>query len=456
MNTSLPYRKNNEINIINYCIQDCILTKKLGVLLIETIVKVEIPLPRYLISSASLSKQYFRLNSFIPTISHIPENILQISFDCYYGGRFEMFKRGTFDKLYLYDIVSQYPSFIKKLLSLRDGLWKKVNKIPKKECYGYFNVKVNIPKNYKIPTIPMKHKGVNKFPVGIIEKWLTWYDIDLIRDYIIEVKEGYIFCESALCKSNSKNNHRPFKDKIDFLFRKKQQLKGKSRDLEYNIVKLCMNAFYGCLIEIHKQIDEFNRTFLSAGMLFNSVYASQITAFGRWSVIKDIPKDKYDDIIAIHTDSLISDTSLDKYIDLGKELGQWNLEQKGKGIIINTGMYQIDKLVKTRGIPKKFIKDWFTFCSKNKNKKIKTFKITSMRKLSRALIKDKNLTKVNTMVKDKRSVNVNSDTKRDWLREFENFNDLLCSQIDSYPYYSYDNYKELHPNPLCVAYRYEF
>lgn len=457
LNTSLNYWKKREKKIIEYCIQDCILTKKLGLLLIESIEKVGLPLPKYLVSSASLSKHFFRHNGFIPTISHIPENILQISYDCYFGGRFEMFKRGFFEKAFLYDKVSQYPFFIKDLLSLRDGLWKKTTVIPMNQCLGFFNVKIDIPKDYLIPTIPIRHNGVNKFPNGKIEKWLTWYDIDLIRDYIIEVKEGYVFYESALCKSNPKNNHKPFYDKIELLFEKKKELKRNSLDLDYNIVKLCMNALYGCFIEIHKNYDVFDNFELNSGVLFNCVYASLITAFGRWSVIKDIPKEKYKHIIAIHTDSLISDIPLEKYLDIGIELGQWNKESKqnDKGIILNTGMYQIGYLVKTRGIPKKFIKNWLRFCLKNKQLNIKTFEINHMRKLSEGLIRDKTLEQVNTIVKDIRSVNCNSDTKRHWINDFNDFNEVIFLNIDSLPYYSFDDYKDLHPNPLITAYRYE-
>ncbi len=457
LNTSLSYWKKRKKDIIDYCIQDSILTKRLGNLLIKSIEKVGLPLPKYLVSSASLSKQYFRLDGFIPKISHIPEKILQISFDCYFGGRFEMFKRGKFDKLFLYDKVSQYPDFIRDLLSLRDGLWKKTSILPKKQCLGFFKAKVNIPREYKIPTIPIKHKGVNKFPNGIIEKWLTWYDLDLIRDYIVNISEGYVFTESALCKTNPKNNHRPFIEKMDYLFRKKQKLKNGNSELEYNIVKLCMNAIYGCFIEIHKNYDVFDNFELNSGILFNPVYASLITAFGRWSVIKDIPRENYYNIIAIHTDSLISDIPLEKFLDIGIELGKWNKESKenDNGIILNTGMYQIGNIVKTRGIPLKFIKDWFKFCKKNKNVDIKEFKIKHMRKLSEGIIRDKSLKNVNTIVDDKRSVNCNSDTKRDWISDFKNFNDVLTKNIDSYPYYCYNDIANLEPNPLCVAYRYE-
>jgi len=451
LNNSLDYWKKRQKDIIEYCIQDCILTKKLGIKLIDTINKINQPLPKYLVSSASLSKQYFRLNCYIPSISHIPKKILQISYDTYFGGRFEMFKRGWFNELFLYDIVSQYPSFIKRNPNLRNGVWKKSLYIPKKECFAYYLVKLNIPKEYKIPTIPIRHNGVNKFPNGIIKKWITWYDLDLIRDYIVKVYKGYRFLKASKSKTNPIDNSKPFEKAIDNLFKKKQIFKKET--LEYNLTKLTMNAVYGCFIETHKNYDKEGNYELNSGIMFNSVYASQITAFGRWSVIKDIPKEYYNNIIAIHTDSIISDISLDKFLDIGKELSQWNLEVKGKGIILNTGMYQIGNLVKTRGIPKKFIKNWLRFSLKNQIYKKKMFEIPHMRKLSEGLIRDKSLINVNTIMDDKRSVNCNSNTKRDWISNFRSFKEVISKNIDSYPYYMYNN--ELEPNPLSIAYRFE-
>jgi hypothetical protein len=149
---------------------------------------------------------------------------------------------------------------------------------------------------------------------------------------------------------------------------------------------------------------------------------------------------------------------MDEYLSQSLKLGDWNQEKQGKGLIINTGMYQIDDMVKTRGVPKGYIKNWFDFCEINKIYKKKSFEIPHMRKLSEGLVMDKSLINVNTVMIGKKSVNCNSDTKRDWLKDFESFNDVLSYDIDSYPYYSYDdgNNAELHPNPLCVAFRYEY
>lgn len=456
LNNSLDYWSNNLTDIIKYCIKDCLLTEKLGKLLIDTIIKSEVSLPKYLVSSASLSKQYFRKNCFIPNISHIPEHIIQIGYDTYYGGRFEIYKRGFFKNAFLYDINSQYPSFIKKLPNLKYGVWKRYkrsNYIPKNECLGFFKVKINIPYNVRIPTIPISHNNINKFPTGSFEKWFTWYDLDLMRKYIVKVLDGYVFYEGKL-------NYKPFEKAIDNLFVKKAEIKGvKNELLLYNIFKLTMNALYGCFVEKHLNyyLNKENELYseLHAGIMFNSVYGSFITAFGRWSVLKDIPVELHHHILAIHTDSIISDISLKKYLDLGVNIGQWNLESKknDKCILFNTGMYQIGKIVKTRGIPKKFIGNWFGFCKKYNKKDKKKFIIPHMRKLGEALVQDKSMNKVNTFVDLERTVNANSDTKRDWNKDFNNFNEILSINIDSNPFITFENGKSLDLNPKSIQYR---
>ena len=88
--------------------------------------------------------------------------------------------------------------------------------------------------------------------------------------------------------------------------------------MEYRLLKITLNGLYGTFIEIHDNIDE---PISKTGVLFNPIYASWITAYGRWSVLKSIPIDKHNHIKAIHTDSLISNVSLNEFVDIGKEIG---------------------------------------------------------------------------------------------------------------------------------------
>jgi len=456
LNNSKDYWNKRYDDILEYCYKDCKLTDNLTRLLCESIVDIGLKLPKYLVSYASISKQNFRHKDFLeniyyPNLKYTPIKIVQIAYDCYYGGRFEVLKRGYFKKLFLYDINSQYPTIIKELPDLENGNWivkkLKKNELPKKKCIGYFKCQLNIPDNCRISTV-LKKDGIVRYPNGFIWSTFTWFDLDLIREYIVSDIKAYIF-------EPNERNFKPFEKTVDWFYDSKAKFKVIKNSMKYTICKFGLNAFYGCNIERNVKIKLYkNREFKEyrAGILFNPIYASQITAFGRWSVIKDIPKNEQNHIIGIHTDSIISDIKLNKYLDIGKDLGQWNLEKKGKGLIINTGMYQIDNLCKSRGIPKKLIdNNWFLFAKKHRKEKEVKLVIKHMKKLREALVRDKSIEFVNTMSEIKRSVNINSDTKRHWIREFENFNDLLKNNIDSLPFISYDYRFELNPNPLIVS-----
>lgn len=464
LNTSLDYWNDNLDDIIKYCIHDCELTSELGKHIIDSIIECGIQLPKYLVSSASLSKRDFRYTCYIPKIEFIPENIMEIAYNCYFGGRFEMLKSGFFEQLFLYDINSQYPTAIKDLPNLKYGAWRKyenLKQLPELRCFGYFYAKLQIPENLELSTIPIMYKQSIKFTTGYIEKWFTWYDLDLMREYITEIKECYLWIQDK----NPKKRHRqykPFKKRVKELYRLKAQYKREKNPIMYMLVKLTLNALYGCFIEQHKNYELDKSYTLTSGMLFNSVYASQITAFGRWSVIREIPRNLWKNIIAIHTDSIITDIPMN-FLKCNERLGNWNLECKGKGIIMNTGVYQIGYIVKTRGISKKYLvkrknmnskfvknNNWLRFCLQNKNLSQIEFPIIRMRKLKQAIIQDKSLDKVNTIVVDTRTIAVNSDKKRSWYEKFNSFQDLLDKNIDSLPLMSIivNNEIDVFPNHL--------
>lgn len=451
LNTDWNYWYKNKDKIIKYCIRDCNITKDLGTLLIKEVEKNNLPLPKYLVSPASLSKQFFRYKNFIPNLKHTPIKITQIGYNCFFGGRFEIKKKGFIQNGFLYDIISQYPFFIKQLPDMFNGFWiehKNLSELPKKQCIGYFKCLVKIPMNERLPTLPTKYKGLVCFSNGTFWKWFTWFDLDLMRKYIVQIKKAYIY------EPNS-NNFKPFSNGITELMNKKKQINKKENFLGYNTVKITMNGLYGCFIEKHENyyLNKNNETEkrFKAGKLFNPIYASQITAFGRWSVIKDIPKPKRKHIVAIHTDSIITDIDCSKYLKIGNELGNWNLESKGKTLIIATGQYQIGKIVKHRGIPKKYIKNWFKFCKKNKDKDSFEFIIKHMKKARESLTRDKSTLPINIMSDMKRSVKCNSDIKQTWLKDIDNFKMLYNENVSCYPYYSFENEFGLSLNPLGIS-----
>lgn len=444
LNTDLKYWSNNLDNIIKYCIKDCKLTERLGLELIKRIKKADIELPRMLVSSASLSKQNFRLKCHIPSIHFIPKEVLQASYNAYGGGRFEIFKRGYFPEVYLYDIVSEYPAKIKDLPSLKYGKWLRVNELNEKETLGFYKARIFIPPEIKISPAIFREKSVNLWINGYQENWFTWYDLDLMRDYIIEIVIGYEY------KPNS-NEYYPYKYEIERLSKLKAEYKESNDKMMVLPVKLTMNALYGTNYEKHEIILKNGKKIIEGGILFNPVYASIITAYGRWRLMKDVKKKDYKHLLAFHTDSIIIKKKLE-YLDIGNELGQWNLEAEGQCLILNTGVYQIaDVKCKTRGVPKKYIKNWWIFAYNNRYIVKKTFKHKKMIKIREALKQDKNLARLNIMDNVEKSIDINSDKKRSWYDDFYNFDDLLERNIDSLPHFNHidiDANETLIKNPL--------
>lgn len=440
LNTSLKYWNLNLYKIIDYCIKDSILTNKLAMLLLNSLNKSKVSLPKLMCSSGSIAKSDFRTNCYIPNLENIPKGIVQIAYNTYFGGKFEVMNRGYFKKMYLYDINSQYPSFIQYLPNLNNGLWKIINNISKTPVIGYYLVNLVIPEYQHISTIPYKMKnGLILNVIGNIKnKWLSWFDLDLMREFItkicfgIEFRARYKFSE---CNSEQLKYNYPFYNRINFHFKKKQQYKNND-DMMYQIHKLTMNSFYGCCIERH--LKEKNS---SVGKLFNPIYASQTTSFGRWSVIRELNEQLQKHILAIHTDSIITDKPIE--LIQNSTIGNWNLEKKGKGVIIGSGLYQIDDLCKSRGIPKKYIENnWLNFLEKNREKTKIEMKFKHMRKISECLVREKNLLLLNTFQLKKRSINVNSDLKRCWSVRFENFSQLLDFNINSLHYFVNMNNKQ--------------
>jgi len=416
LNKSLKYWQENESDIIKYCIKDSELTASLGNLLIKEIKATDLQLPRFMTSSASLSKQYFRYNCYITGIERIPLRILDIAFQTYYGGRFEILKRGYFDELYYYDINSAYPKVISELPSLKYGSWTEVMRINENECIGFYKVVLHIPEQY-ISAFPIKPKKyIVVFPSGHFGAWITWYEADLLRKYIIRVVSGYEYVP------NSKEYY-PFKKEIKNLYSKKSKYKG-INDTWYHIIKITMNALYGCFIEKHKKADGL----IYSGILFNPIWASIITAKTRWKLLMDVDKRDWKYIVAFHTDSILSTKKLK--LKCNDKINNWKLEKHDSGVILMTGVYQIGDITKRRGFKSDKI-DWIKLLERNKNRDYIPMPQTHVNKIAEILKRFANLDELNKFIRFWKRLRINSDKKRNWDRNFESCNDVLNSQISS-------------------------
>jgi len=447
LNSDLKYWENNEAKIIEYCQVDAILTAKLGVLLINTILEEKLFLPRTLVSPASITKANIKRLEF-SDLRYIPSTVIKIARKTYYGGRFEVFEKGCFKNTYLYDINSAYPNAVRRLPDMKDGVWvhEKTEwgddvKIPKNPpTFGFYKVSVRIPAKIRICYLPVKRRdGIVTYPVGNFTGWYAWHDLDLARKFVIKVHESIEYracCKSYRERKNKPRYEYPFMGFIKRLYERKKKLNKKTDPMNYNVIKITLNALYGCFLELktyHELTDDgTERVVKEAGKLYNPVYGSWIASKCRRALFKDLPLAIRNKILAVHTDSLISKVKLDSYLKIGDNLGWWSLETSGKTIILGTGQYQIGDLVKSRGIPRGHVGDWFEFCRKHDDDVEVKIELKRMKKIRSCIIQDKDILLLNTMVPLIRTLNVNKDVKRTFLERMK-FGDLLDKSFKSRP-----------------------
>jgi hypothetical protein len=465
LNESLDYWNDNLDLIIEYCIKDCELTENLGNFLIEKVKQVGIKIPKYITSHASFSRQIALEMCKIPSIRWTPINILDIATQTYFGGRFEVLQKGMFKKLRGYDLNSAYPDTIRRLPSLKYGIWNVVRDlkdVSKKETIGFYKCRFRIPKGYISPFV-IKNRGIVVNPDGYFETWITWYELDLLRKDVKYFKLDYGYEYKP-----SKREYYPFEKMIDYLYERKSfykyDKKEKDEVLSW-IFKIIMNALYGCFIERHDVImidknDGSELKFTQSGKLFNPVYASIITARTRWKLLKDSGKRNRKHIVGFHTDSVISDKFLLRlWLKRGKKLGKWTMEKKGKSLIIMTGIYQIKNTFKNRGFTfkkQKNIKElkddnarynWFDIiksksyevknCNECKNyKKCNPrtklqFQRLKVMKASESMKRWNNLERANEFTYENKCLDINSDKKRLWNDDFNDVNEILTRKISS-------------------------
>jgi hypothetical protein len=230
----------------------------------------------------------------------------------------------------------------------------------------------------------------------------------------------------------------------------------KLKNRKEHIIKISANSLYGITIQLTKRIElkkewsedeESNpdneiviyndRIFLKtfkwvAGEFFNPIFATEITSQIRIKLLEDSFNNQKN-IIMFATDSIISDKKLDN-LKIDNQLGSYKLENDFalKGVVLGNGIYQFsdgyERKKGFRGFNTNL--NIIELLEKNKNKtiidiqKYKPFKL----KESRTHLED-----LNNFSYVLKQLNINSDNKRIWDRDFENCNDALNSQIDSKP-----------------------
>lgn len=402
--------------IYEYCVQDAKLTKDLANLIINKFEQFGV-YPQKLYSTAYVTYQYFKSHCKYPRVNNLWKNnrmVLDYAMRSYNGGKFEITVKGT-SELYEYDIVSAYPYEIRNLIDISNCRIVYDSKYRKTAVYGFVYCKIVIPVELPSP-IAIQRKGVNIYPTGYIEKVITKKEYE----YFVNNNVDISIIQGVWLHSDKKTY--PFRKEIDKLIQHKKSLDKNKQALDYKTIKIFLNSLYGKFVQLIDRGDYY-----AASSCWNPIYGSIITANTRLRITE--MQRLYPEIIAVHTDSIISTKPLP--IKTGKELGDYDFCTSGQGVILGCGVYQIGDITKIRGF--RYKGDLLSMIDNpNPYIEIDITKVYSWREVCFHNWPKKQINKFEGV---KKKLRVDSDKKRLWMNDYKSFSEVLKRKVVSLPYY---------------------
>lgn len=401
-------------SIAAYCIEDAKLVAELAGKLISVFESYGV-YPRKLFSTAYVSYQYFKAKCFYVTVKRYWDNhkqVLDYAMQAYNGGKFEVTKKGR-GYFYEYDIVSAYPAEISSLINIRYARVIYSSQYRTDAVYGFIRCRMAISKDTHSP-VAVKVGELCVFPCGVHTKVITKNEYDYL------VSQG---CDLSIIDAVwlvVDTIDYPYRQAIEHLVAEKKKYSNDKSSLHYHTVKILMNSLYGKFVQLIRKNGR-----LYASTCWNPIYGSIITANTRIAVTR--MQQQYSDIVAVHTDSVISTSPITEGI--GTNLGEFKYECEGDGIIIGCGVYQIGNTSKIRGFnTRKPLMEYCEYDGDTLN--IKQNHVISWKEAALHGIGEKN---INEFVEIEKGLHVRLDRKRIWLNDFESFREVLHRQVSSLP-----------------------
>ena len=432
---SRKYYDENYDEIVKYCKKDAELTLKLALLAMENIRKLGFN-PSNPISPASISRKYQRKRGFPKRLEDATDMELKanaVAMLAYKGGVFATYKRGYFNQpLFDYDVNSCYPAIMIDLPDWRCGRFEFIEEKP--ESYEYGWILCDLDTEY-IPYQDKEHYTVKEIYEGIGE-WDMKYTAKKVtyptglRTVVITTEEYRWLKENGeyvkwlgegigWVKENDKYPN-PFAWLKEMYVKRKEAKKDNPALAQ--TMKLLMNSLYGSTVQRKNGI----------GDLSNFCYGSYITGRARKQMF-EVKKRNPDAICNIATDGLLSTEELS--LKVSEELGEWEYNEYTKGLIIGNGIRQLWKadesfVTHARGITSDRSYDLLGALEKVKDKSelgVGRVRVIQLGTMVNSHLKWQKQ-HLNTFVKQSRVLNVNTDRKRTWDREYKDFRDLLESE----------------------------
>jgi len=415
------YYSRNKRQIRAYCIEDCRLTKELSEHWIATFEAVFSFYPNNWISAGYLAEKVLINNEIpIPLFNELQYSIQELARSSFYGGRFELIKRGYIGECYLYDLNSAYPYALTTIPDITNGRWFESKRIHRQAKLGFFFIEANVSEKVKIAPFPFVKKNKTIcYPSGRFRTFVTLDELLMVKD---DPNIQYSIIESWQFIPN-KNCSYPFKEFIKHQYYKRLELKQENNPLE-KAIKIVLNSIYGKMAQ---------RTNNVIGNLFNPVIASYITGFTRRQLYDFTKQNKLDNyVVAYATDSVACQKKIPN-LDSTK-LGEMKLDKHATDVIfLSNGFYKFNDVWKNRGIGydkerKIEIEHLDTKIGKDGQLYIGV-KSTRTTHIKSGILYNM-LKKVGKIEPYEKKIGLNSDKKRFWDEELESLQDKkMCDSV---------------------------
>lgn len=408
------FYNHNKKKIRNYCIQDCVLTRELSQHWVSLFHSAFEFYPAKWPSSGYLAeKVLINQGVNLPKFDSMSYKIQDLAFRSYFGGRFEMIKRGFIGTAFLYDINSAYPYAISNLPDLTNGRWIRQKSIHKDAKLGFFKILANIPDEKHIPPFAFRANYNIIFPSGEFETYCTLAELQAC-----ESKTFYRILEG--CQFIPNSDIYPYREFIQKLYKTRLVLKKSSNPLQAPI-KIILNSIYG------KTGQKVNRIM---GNLFNPVIFSYITGFARAQLYNFVVSNNLEkDVVAFATDSVCVTKKLDMDSDV---LGEFSFDGAGDDVYyLQNGFYRFNGIWKQRGLGKLGSKEIEHLKTYEKNGKLYyKFNVLRNSRLRSSIIQNK-IADIGKIRSIEREVNLNADRKRLWLGRIKDISDKTHNDSSS-------------------------
>jgi len=390
------YYSRNKTKVRNYCIADCKYTKALAQHWVNLFNNAFSFYPARWISSGYLAEKVLINNRInIPKFDSVPYVVQDLAYRSYFGGRFEILKRGFIGKAFLYDINSAYPYALTKIPDITKGHWINTNKIQNDASLGFFKIQVNISDCKHIPPLPFRAKNIIIFPSGKFQTYCTLAELQACKNINYKILKSFQFIPDK--------EFFPFKDFVEKMYKKRLELKQNKNPLQLPI-KIILNSIYGKTGE---------RIRFKIGNLFNPVIFATITGITRAQLYEFVQKhDLERHIVSFATDSLCATKLLD--VD-SEKLGEFCLENNADDVYyLQNGFYRYNGTWKQRGLGRLGTRDIENPKTYQKNGKL-IMKIKLLRSgRLRSSILQNSISDIGKFKVIEREVNLNADRKRFW------------------------------------------